>query len=55
MNQESVVQLMRSSQTQSEWNQNCKKVKEAHGGQYPPFWFAAIVHSGLSSEVEMNF
>jgi hypothetical protein len=51
MNQEEVVALMRSSKDSADWNKNCKTVKAAHGGDYPPFWFAAIVLSGLSEQV----
>ena len=41
-----VIDLMSSSNTESEWNSNADKVKEACGG-YPNFWFRAIVLSGL--------
>lgn len=46
MNEQEVVDLMKSSKSQQEWNQNCDKVKAACGG-YPDFWYSAIVLSGL--------
>ena len=48
--EEGVVSLMRSSQSEEEWNANCGNVQAANGG-YPPFWYPAIVASGLASEV----
>ena len=47
MNEQEVVALMESSTSENEWNANCDKVKRAHGGQYPEFWFTAIVQSGV--------
>lgn len=43
MTKQEVIDLMRSSKTEEEWNENCEKVKEAHGGQYPDYWFASII------------
>jgi hypothetical protein len=45
---EGVVALMESSRTPDEWNQNCDTVKSANGGDYPLFWWKAIVKSGLA-------
>lgn len=47
MTQREVEQLMLSSMNESEWNANCDKVKAAFGGDYPQFWYSAIVLSGL--------
>jgi hypothetical protein len=44
-----VVVLMKSSATPTEWNANCDKVKAANGGNYPPFWFQAVVLSGIAA------
>ena len=49
--EEFVVTLMESSKTRAEWSQNCKLVKAAFGGHYPPFWYAAILKSGLVDSV----
>ena len=50
MNEVQVIELMRSSKSETEWNNNCDEVKKACGG-YPCFWFAAIIMSGLMDEV----
>lgn len=47
--QEGVVSLMKSSKSETEWNNNCDEVKRANGGDYPRFWFGAIVLSGVLS------
>lgn len=48
-----VVELMKSSTSQEEWNANCDKVKAANGG-YPDFWYSAIVLSGVMAAVMAN-
>lgn len=55
MSQEEVVNLMKSSTSETEWSANCDKVKKAGGGQYPSFWYGAIVMSGLASQVMAKF
>lgn len=50
MNEQEVIDLMKSSQTEQEWNANCDKVKAACGG-YPGFWYEKIIVSGLIKEV----
>lgn len=47
MTEEQVVKMMESSKSEDEWNANCDKVKAAFGGNYPPWWYAKIVMSGL--------
>ena len=46
MNQQEVIDLMASSQNETDWNINASAVKAACEG-YPPFWFKEIVISGL--------
>lgn len=41
-----VIELMLSSKTENEWNDNCDKVKSAFNG-YPDFWFFTIVIGGV--------
>ena len=53
MNEEQVVDLMRNSKSEKEWNENCDKVKDACGG-YPSFWYMSIVMSGVASNVQSN-
>lgn len=47
MTRQEVVSLMESSETPAEWNKNCQIVKDAHGGEYPLYWFEAIIMSGV--------
>lgn len=44
---EGVEAYMASSTSERDWNSRCNDVKQANGGDYPPFWFEAIVLSGL--------
>ena len=54
MNQEQVLELMRSSKNETEWNANFDKVKSACGG-YPDFWFSSIILSGLLKQVSAKW
>lgn len=54
MNKQEVVDLMKSSKSETEWNANCDKVKKTFGG-YPDFWYTAIVLSGIAADVFYNF
>lgn len=51
MNREDVKNLMRSSKTENEWNENCDKVKKEFNG-YPDFWYMDIIMSGLLNETK---
>jgi hypothetical protein len=51
MDKQEVIDLMRSSNTEQEWNANCSKIKKACGNAYPPFWFRTIILSGLGDEI----
>lgn len=50
MNEQQVIDLMKSSKSESEWNDNCDKVKAACGG-YPGFWYSTIILSGIAAQV----
>ena len=54
MNEQEVVALMKSSKSEAEWNENCDKVKKACG-DYPPFWYSAIVLSGIAATTAASF
>jgi hypothetical protein len=54
VSEQEVVTLMKSSKSAQEWDANCSKVKAACNG-YPPFWYAAVVLSGLMREVTATF
>ena len=45
-----VLNLMRSSKNEDEWNTNCYVVKTACKG-YPDFWHKEVIASGLRDEV----
>jgi hypothetical protein len=55
MNEQQVVDLMKSSKNVDEWNNNCDKVKAAFGGQYPSFWFSVIILGGVHNETKKNW
>ncbi len=55
MSERAVIDLMRSSKSAEEWNANRDEVKRNHGGEYPTFWFALIVRSGLASDVKRTW
>lgn len=42
---EQVKELMQSSRSGQEWDDNCDKVKAANDG-YPDFWYSTIILSG---------
>jgi hypothetical protein len=50
MKKEEVLSLMRSSKNSQEWNDNCDKIKKAHDGGYPDYWYAEVIASGLADE-----
>jgi hypothetical protein len=54
MNENDVVKLMKSSNSEQEWNANCQKVKAAFNG-YPDFWHASIFDSSVYAEAIDNF
>ena len=54
MDEKEVVELMKTSKTEAEWNDNCDKVKKACGG-YPSFWYSAIAMSGIMADTVAKF
>jgi hypothetical protein len=51
MNKEQVINLMASSKNETDWNNNCDKVKKAYKGLYPDFWYSEIIQSGLIKKI----
>lgn len=49
MTEQEVVELMKSSKSEAEWNANTDAVKARCGG-YPSFWYSAIVLSGVARQ-----
>ncbi len=54
MTEQQVIDLMKSSTNEQEWNKNADEVKKACGG-YPFFWFASIVTSGVMAETQASW
>jgi len=50
MTKEEVINLMKSSKNSQEWNANCDIVKESNNKNYPNYWWAEIISSGLMDE-----
>ena len=38
---EDVEKLLSSSEDELQWDDNCNKILEANGGEYPEFWLLA--------------
>ena len=55
MEKQQVIDLMKSSKNESEWNRNCDKVKEAHDGKYPDYWYKEISLSWLFSKISIDW
>lgn len=51
MTKEECIALMKSSRNDQEWNENCDKVKKAHGGGYPDYWYSTFIVSGMINEI----
>lgn len=51
MDKNEVLGLMKSSKNESEWNNNCDKVKADNNNQYPDYWFTEVIQSGLVDKV----
>jgi len=51
MSKDEVLALMKSSKSEQEWKDNCNKVKRAHNGIYPDYWYTEVILSGLFQKV----
>lgn len=45
--EQGVKDYMRMATSEDDWNSRCDDVKEANNGDYPGFWYFAIVVSGV--------
>lgn len=54
MSKDQVITLMKSSKSESEWNENCDTVKKLYKG-YPDYWYKEIILSGLLNEVKTGW
>jgi len=50
MEKNEAIELLKSSKTKEQWNENADKIKAALGG-YPEWWYATVVTSGLMDTV----
>ena len=50
MTQQEVIDLMESSKSARDWNDNCHTVKDRCEG-YPEFWWATIIQSGRADKI----
>jgi hypothetical protein len=50
MEKQEAIELLKSSKTKDQWNENTDKIKAAFGG-YPEWWYATVVTSGLMDAV----
>jgi hypothetical protein len=54
MSEQDVINLMLDSKNENEWNANCDKTKASFEGQYPSFWYGAIVIGGVLSAAKQR-
>lgn len=55
MTEDEVVDLMVSSKSAAEWDANADRVKTAFGGNYPRFWYGAVIQSGICAWVQQSW
>lgn len=48
---EGVVAYMGESTSRSDWSKRCDEVKAANDGNYPIFWYATVILSGLIDKI----
>jgi len=44
-----VVEYMKLSKSDADWDCRCDDVKDANSGGYPAFWYRAIMFSGVAA------
>jgi hypothetical protein len=55
MTREEVLARLRACDTADEWNEECLKIKAAHGDRYPAYWYADVLASGLHDELRKRW
>ena len=53
--EQGVVSYMRAATSENDWNVRCNAVKQANDGNYPEFWYVAIVQSGVFHQKASEF
>ena len=54
LTQDEVVELMKGSKTEAEWDANADAAKKAYGG-WPHFWYTEIIDSMLFAKKLAEF
>lgn len=49
------LEKLAATKSSSEWNRVCDQVKAAHGGEYPDWWWAAVMQSGLAAQTQAKW
>ena len=55
MTKDEVIKLMTSSKSEKQWNENCDKVKAAHKGGYPSYWYETFIVSGVIAAMQKSW
>lgn len=63
INKESILHALKQTRSEDEWNLICREVKvytktlpEAEkSGDYPSWWFGAVIQTGLAASQQMNW
>ena len=52
LSKQEVIDLMLSSESEKEWDENADLVKATNNGEYPGWWFSMIVIGGVSRKAK---
>lgn len=55
MTREDYVRKFYSDGSEREWNDLIRDVKREHGGQYPVWWYEAMIASGIVARKAREF
>lgn len=55
MTRQDVKQLMESATSERDWSEKCEKVRAAHKGQYPYYWYEDIFQGGVRTRVSQRW
>jgi hypothetical protein len=55
LDKSAVVGLMEATTTMADWDKACDRVKAAFDGEYPGFWYMAILASGLAGRKQRGW
>ncbi len=49
MSKQEIIDLMKSSTSHQEWNENCHKVMKQNAGLLPDWWYDEMIASGIKA------